>query len=470
MKWNVIPKRGAAIMMVAVLAILLGFSGVSAQAAEDYSYTENEDGSVTITGYNGSEMQAVIPDTLDGKMVTTIGDKAFHTKDITAVTIPASVTSIGTAAFQYCVKLKTITFAGEGVTSIGKEAFEYCSGVTSVSLPSSVQKVGDEAFANMGTISFSTVALSIAYGKKVFQNTKISNLTCKQSSTTYQYAVSLAKKVNYSGPYFKSLSASVNVGSSMTLTLNNAQGEVMWISSNPKVATVENGLVTGLKAGKTVISAQNSDETLKVTVTVNNLKLNYKKVTVTKGYTKQLTVKNATKVSWSSSNSKVASVSKSGKVSAKKTGTATITAKVGSASYKCKVTVKENKRTIQKYSTNAYSYRNGTLGFSTIEKIAKGYCVKGHFINGTSNKIKGIKNMTITVKVNGKVVARKYISNLKLNLGARRTRSLTYTFKGSEVKKKVDLRGANSVSVSVSGAKFFWEETKTITKTVPANQ
>lgn len=470
MNWEGVQKMGVRVLFTVMLLLMIGFSGYGVQAAENYTYTDNGDGTVTITGYTGGDMKVVIPDTLDGKRVTAIGNKAFHTKDITEVTIPAGVTSIESAAFQYCVKLTTVVFSGEGITTIGKEAFDHCSNVSSITLPASLVSVGEKAFANMGNISVATDAMSITYGKNVFQNTKVGNLTCKQSSSTYKYAASLAKKVIYSGPYFASLTASVNVGAELVLTLHQVQGEVIWESSNPAVATVDKGTVKGLKAGKTTITAKNNGETLSVKVTVKNLKLNYKKVTITKGYTKQLTVKNASKVTWSSGNRKVAVVSKSGKVTAKRTGKATITAQVGNVSYKCKVTVKENKSSIQKYSTNAYNYRNGTLGFSTIEKTSKGYRMKGHFINGTSNKIKGIKNMTVTVKVNGKVVARKYIRNLKLNLGARHTKALTYTFKGSEVKKKVDLRSSKNITVSISGAKFFWEETKTITKTVPANQ
>ena len=138
---------------------------------------------------------------------------------------------------------------------------------------------------------------------------------------------------------------------------------------------------------------------------------------------------------------------------------------MGDETYKCKVTVKDNTSVISSYSTNAYNYGSGVLGFSNITKTSKGYTVKGHFINGTSKKIKGIKNMTLTVKAGGKVIAKKYVGNLKLNLGARGTKGLTFTFSGSQVEKKVDLRKYSTISVSVSGAKYYYKETIT----VPAN-
>jgi hypothetical protein len=48
---------------------------------------------------------------------------------LTAVTIPDSVTSIGTQAFYRCSGLKTVKI-GKSVTSIGDNAFEECSELT----------------------------------------------------------------------------------------------------------------------------------------------------------------------------------------------------------------------------------------------------------------------------------------------------------------------------------------------------
>ena len=77
-------------------------------------------------------------------------------------------------------------------------------------------------------------------------------------------------------------------------------------------------------------------------------------LTITKKKTKpavQLKVKNAAgrKVKWASSNKKVVTVNKNGKVVAKKKGTAMITVKVkGSKTLRCKVTVKDNRKSVTK--------------------------------------------------------------------------------------------------------------------------
>ena len=62
-----------------------------------------------------------------------------------AVTIPASVTSIGESAFRDCSGLTSVTIPAS-VTSIGGGAFRGCSGLTSVTIPDSVTSIGIDAF------------------------------------------------------------------------------------------------------------------------------------------------------------------------------------------------------------------------------------------------------------------------------------------------------------------------------------
>ena len=64
--------------------------------------------------------------------VTSIGFDAFRDcSGLTSITIPSSVTSIGNAAFYYCSGLTSITIPSS-VTSIGETSFFACSGLTSI--------------------------------------------------------------------------------------------------------------------------------------------------------------------------------------------------------------------------------------------------------------------------------------------------------------------------------------------------
>jgi len=87
----------------------------------------------------------------DGTTVTVTG---LSSKDVTDITIPSSVSYLGTtynvvAIASYAFKgysLKTITIPNS-VTSIGTGAFQGCTGLTSITIPSSVTSIGSNAFS-----------------------------------------------------------------------------------------------------------------------------------------------------------------------------------------------------------------------------------------------------------------------------------------------------------------------------------
>ncbi|MDB4522830.1 leucine-rich repeat protein, partial [Akkermansiaceae bacterium] len=115
-------------------------------------------GEVTITDCDeASSGELVIPDTIEGNSVTSIGDGAFFRCDgLTSITIPDSVTSIGAEAFNRCTALTSITIP-DGVTSIGYSAFSGCSGLTSITIGNSVTSIGEFAFSDCSSLTSITI-------------------------------------------------------------------------------------------------------------------------------------------------------------------------------------------------------------------------------------------------------------------------------------------------------------------------
>lgn len=120
---------------------------------------------------------------------------------------------------------------------------------------------------------------------------------------------------------------------------------VVWTSSNKKVATVANGVVTGVAKGTAVITCKSTDgsgvyATYTVTVKqpVTSIKISSKKNYVFVGKTLALKASvapktaNSRKVKWSTSNKKIATVSSKGVVKGRKAGTVTITCKAADGS------------------------------------------------------------------------------------------------------------------------------------------
>jgi hypothetical protein len=183
-----------------------GLSTVLWNPVVPYNYITNN-GTITITGYNGPSPCIIIPNAINFLPVTTLRGWTFdYWANMTGVAIPASVTNIQNGTFEFFAgpgggpfhgDLLSITVdtnnlvyssvdgvlfdksqttlidypegrAGsytipDGVSSVAENAFYYCSYLTNVTIPASVTNIGtaelpEYNLASLGNNAFSSCA------------------------------------------------------------------------------------------------------------------------------------------------------------------------------------------------------------------------------------------------------------------------------------------------------------------------
>ncbi len=248
-----IPLVKAPIMRIknlGILSLLFLCLSASAQAA-DYYYTISG-GTITITGYNGPGGAVMIPDTIDGLQVTGIGQKAFSwCTGLTSVTIPSSITSIGGAAFVGNFSLGAITVDANNpaFSSLDGALFnksqttlvQYPGGKTgSYTIPNGVTSIGVWAFSACTNLTDITIPASV---------TSIADWAF--SWCTSLTNVTIPNRVTGIGGYaFTSCSSltSVTIGSSVTRIGDQAFSgcpsliAITVDTNNPVYSSVDGGL------------------------------------------------------------------------------------------------------------------------------------------------------------------------------------------------------------------------------------
>ena len=84
--------------------------------------------------------------------VKSIGVCAFVGADLSSLTLPQDLTSIGWGAFEACRNLTSVTIP-DSVTNIGFAVFRACSSLTSVTIPWRMTKVEEQAFSGCGKLT-----------------------------------------------------------------------------------------------------------------------------------------------------------------------------------------------------------------------------------------------------------------------------------------------------------------------------
>ncbi len=134
----------------------------------------------------------VIPQTVENNSttytVTGIHDAAFkHCFDLTSVTIPEGIKTIGEKAFFRCTSLTTLDIP-YGVTSIGDDACDSCVNLKEIHIPTTVIEIGFQAFANCTSLESADSLQGVtSLGEKAFINcTSLKSVTLGEGLTTIE--------------------------------------------------------------------------------------------------------------------------------------------------------------------------------------------------------------------------------------------------------------------------------------------
>ena len=138
---------------------------LSARAqAEDYVCTISRS-AIIIKEYTGAGGVVIIPGMIDSLPVVGIGKGAFSAygsvANMTSVTIPVGVTTIGNSAFKGCTLLTHVTIPAS-VIRIADQAFYDCIGLSEITIPGDVTLIAEAMFMNCTSLTNVTLSAAVA--------------------------------------------------------------------------------------------------------------------------------------------------------------------------------------------------------------------------------------------------------------------------------------------------------------------
>ncbi len=143
----------------------------------------------TITGYSDTALKdVVIPDKIGGVAVTSIGDFAFANQNLTSITIPSTVTSIGKGAFNnnQVSDSEGFIYKRNADGSIDNSTIVSYAGAKkdNVVIPNGVTTIGDSAFQSVGLNSVTFPESLTSIGVSSFQSNNLTTVTLPKNVKT----------------------------------------------------------------------------------------------------------------------------------------------------------------------------------------------------------------------------------------------------------------------------------------------
>jgi len=119
--------------------------------------------------------------------VTSIGTSAFKGSSLTSVTIPDSVRSIGDYAYQSCTQLLDVSILNSTIpTTLGISVFFSCSLLKSIYIPDNIKSLGNQLFYNCISLTSVNIPNTVtSIGNEVFRScSKLDNIVIPNTVTS----------------------------------------------------------------------------------------------------------------------------------------------------------------------------------------------------------------------------------------------------------------------------------------------
>lgn len=252
----------------------------------------------------------------------------------------------------------------------------------------------------------------------------------------------------------------INERTTIALTIKNQRDEVAVKSDtlpftdpkwqyNKKNGIYNNKHTMHLPAGDYILEMNFENEVnydMNLSRISETAKLNYTKLDLTKGFSRQLKVDGGKIKSCSSSKKNVATVTNSGKITAKKNGKTTIKVHLtNGTTLSCPVTVKSNEYKAKKIEVKDVVYNTSEMKAYNASFDAKGNLVlKFKLVNNSYGKITNISKFKVTVTDSSKKKVVSYSKkNYAVNIASYSDKEYAVTIPKSALKKsfkKIDLR------------------------------
>ena len=145
-----------------------------------FDLTLRDDGNYEVKSYKGSQKEVSIPNEYKGKKVVGIGSNAFENSSIESITIPSTVEKIGDHAFYKCYALQAVTL-NEGLKEIGWFTFAETA-ISEITIPSTIEGIVSDTFKNCKKLKSVTLNEGLeSIGRGAFSGTSIEKITIPKS-------------------------------------------------------------------------------------------------------------------------------------------------------------------------------------------------------------------------------------------------------------------------------------------------